>query len=137
MKGLCGREDDARLPDGGARPATSDGSTTTATCFSPGARRHDNSRAARISRRGNRDGLMSHPGSEECAVIGIASVEWGQTVKAFVVVRKGHRSASPSSRVLPIGLASFKRPRVSNSSMRSRKIRWKSCARIYAHRRRI
>ena len=35
--------------------------------------------------------LMSHPGVDECAVIGIPSTEWGQTVKAFVVPRKGEK----------------------------------------------
>jgi acyl-CoA synthetase (AMP-forming)/AMP-acid ligase II len=33
--------------------------------------------------------LMSHPAIDEVAIIGVASVEWGQVVKAFVVKRPG------------------------------------------------
>jgi acyl-CoA synthetase (AMP-forming)/AMP-acid ligase II len=55
--------------------------------------------------------LMSHPGVDEAAVIGVASVEWGETVKAFVVPRPGVKlSEQELSEFCRSRLASFKRP---------------------------
>jgi len=55
--------------------------------------------------------LMSHPGVDEAAVIGIPSVEWGETVKAFVVPRPGVRlDVEDLSQFCRTRLASFKRP---------------------------
>jgi acyl-CoA synthetase (AMP-forming)/AMP-acid ligase II len=55
--------------------------------------------------------LMSHPGVDEAAVIGVPSVEWGETVKAFVVPRPGVRlDAEELSQFCRTRLASFKRP---------------------------
>jgi len=54
---------------------------------------------------------MSHPGVDEAAVIGVPSVEWGETVKAFVVPRPGVRlDAEQLSQFCRPRLASFKRP---------------------------
>ena len=55
--------------------------------------------------------LMSQPAVDEAAVIGIPSVEWGQTVKAYVVLRPGEK-ADPASiqEFCRTRLASFKRP---------------------------
>jgi acyl-CoA synthetase (AMP-forming)/AMP-acid ligase II len=54
---------------------------------------------------------MSHPAVDECAVIGVPSVEWGQTVKAFVVVRKGKTATEQElAEFCRSRLASFKRP---------------------------
>ncbi|HEV2171449.1 MAG TPA: hypothetical protein VGR40_10895, partial [Candidatus Binatus sp.] len=51
------------------------------------------------------------PSVDECAVIGVPSVEWGQTVKAFVVVRKGaNATESELTDFCRSRLASFKRP---------------------------
>jgi len=64
-------------------------------------------------------------------------VEWGQTVKAFVVVRKGHQVASPSRGVsADRGSPSFKRPEsIEFIDALPKNPLGKSCARIYAHRR--
>ncbi len=55
--------------------------------------------------------LMSHAGVDEAAVIGIPSVEWGETVKAFVVPRPGAKLDVDELREFcRTRLASFKRP---------------------------
>jgi len=55
--------------------------------------------------------LMSHPGVDEAAVIGVPSVEWGETVKAFVVPRPGVTlDAEELSQFCRTRLSSFKRP---------------------------
>jgi acyl-CoA synthetase (AMP-forming)/AMP-acid ligase II len=112
MKGYAGREDDARLPDGWR--ATGDLGWVDDDGYVFFAGRKDDM----IIRGGENIApaeietvLMSHPGVEECAVIGVPSVEWGQTVKAFVVARKGQQLDRPELvEFCRSRLASFKRP---------------------------
>ncbi|MGH7813705.1 MAG: class I adenylate-forming enzyme family protein [Candidatus Binataceae bacterium] len=112
MKGYAGREDDARLPDGWR--ATGDLGWLDEGGYVFFAGRKDDM----IIRGGENIApaeietvLMSHPGVDECAVIGVPSVEWGHTVKAFVVPRKGHRVTEPElAEFCRSRLASFKRP---------------------------
>ena len=55
--------------------------------------------------------LMSHPSIEEAAVVGEPSEEWGQVLKAFVVVRPGERASADELKTFCTSrLASFKRP---------------------------
>jgi len=37
------------------------------------------------------DALMSHPAVHEASVTGVADPEWGESVKAWIVLREGHR----------------------------------------------
>ncbi len=112
MKGYAGREDDARLPDGWR--ATGDLGWLDEDGYVFFAGRKDDM----IIRGGENIApaeietvLMSHPGVEECAVIGVPSVEWGQTVKAFVVARKGQQVRETElAEFCRSRLASFKRP---------------------------
>ena len=112
MKGYAGRTDDARLPDGWR--ATGDLGWLDEDGYVFFAGRKDDM----IIRGGENIApaeieavLMSHTGVDECAVIGVPSVEWGQTVKAFVVPRKGHRVTEEElTEFCRSRLASFKRP---------------------------
>ena len=112
MKGYAGREDDARLADGWR--ATGDRGWVDEEGYVFFAGRKDDM----IIRGGENIApaeiesvLMSHPGVDECAVIGIPSVEWGQTVKAFVVPRKSAKvTEAELSEYCRSRLASFKRP---------------------------
>jgi acyl-CoA synthetase (AMP-forming)/AMP-acid ligase II len=55
--------------------------------------------------------LMSHPGIDEAAIIGVPSVDWGETVKAFVVPRPGVKLDAPElGQFCRARLASFKCP---------------------------
>jgi acyl-CoA synthetase (AMP-forming)/AMP-acid ligase II len=57
--------------------------------------------------------LQSHPAVEEAAVVGVADVEWGQRVAAFVVLRDGQ--ALPSEELAEFcrqRLSSFKKPEI-------------------------
>lgn len=112
MKGYAGREDDARLPDGWRATGDLGWLDDDGYVFFAGRkddmiiRGGENIAPAEIE-----TVLMSHPGVEECAVIGVPSVEWGQTVKAFVVARKGHQVGKPElAEFCRSRLASFKRP---------------------------
>ncbi len=112
MKGYAGRDDDARLPDGWR--ATGDLGWLDEEGYVFFAGRKDDM----IIRGGENIApaeieavLMSHPAVDECAVIGVASVEWGQTVKAFVVARNGQQvTEAELSQFCRSRLASFKRP---------------------------
>jgi len=112
MKGYAGREDDAALGDGWR--ATGDLGWIDHEGYVFFAGRKDDL----IIRGGENIApaevetvLMSHPGVEEAAVIGVASVEWGQTVKAYVVRRAGHDlSRDELIDYCRSRLASFKRP---------------------------
>lgn len=112
MKGYAGRDDDARMPDGWR--ATGDLGWLDSGGYVFFAGRKDDM----IIRGGENIApaeietvLMSHPAVDECAVIGVSSVEWGQTVKAFVVVRKGKAVTEQElAEFCRSRLASFKRP---------------------------
>jgi acyl-CoA synthetase (AMP-forming)/AMP-acid ligase II len=112
MKGYAGRADDAALVDGWR--ATGDLGWVDEDGYVFFAGRKDDM----IIRGGENIApaeietvLMSHPAVEEAAVIGVPSVEWGQTVKSFVVLRPG-QAATPQelSEFCRTRLASFKRP---------------------------
>jgi acyl-CoA synthetase (AMP-forming)/AMP-acid ligase II len=114
MKGYAGREDDAALADGWR--ATGDLGWVDEDGYVFFAGRKDDM----IIRGGENIApaeietvLMSHPAVDEAAVIGIPSVEWGQTVKAYVVLRAGQRAnAQDLIDFCRTRLASFKRPEV-------------------------
>jgi acyl-CoA synthetase (AMP-forming)/AMP-acid ligase II len=112
MKGYAGRDDDAALADGWR--ATGDLGWVDEEGYVFFAGRKDDM----IIRGGENIApaeietvLMSHPAVDEAAVIGVPSVEWGQTVKAFVVLRPGQQADSKSvQEFCRTRLASFKRP---------------------------
>ena len=112
MKGYAGRDDDARLPDGWRATGDLGWLDDDGYVFFAGRkddmiiRGGENIAPAEIE-----TVLMSHPAVDECAVIGVPSVEWGQIVKAFVVVRKGAKATqSELEDFCRSRLASFKRP---------------------------
>jgi acyl-CoA synthetase (AMP-forming)/AMP-acid ligase II len=112
MKGYAGREDDSRLPEGWR--ATGDLGWVDEEGYVFFAGRKDDM----IIRGGENIApaeieavLMSHPAIDEAAVIGVPSIEWGQTVKAFVVRRPGQSVTAPEiGEFCRMRLASFKRP---------------------------
>ena len=112
MKGYAGRTDDSALPDGWR--ATGDLGWVDDGGYVFFAGRKDDM----IIRGGENIApaeietvLMSHPSVDEAAVIGVPSVEWGQTVKAFVVLRPGNNaSADEIQDFCRTRLASFMRP---------------------------
>jgi acyl-CoA synthetase (AMP-forming)/AMP-acid ligase II len=112
MKGYAGRPDDAALPD--AWRATGDLGWLDEEGYVFFAGRKDDM----IIRGGENIApaeieavLMSHPAVDETAVVGIPSEEWGQTVKAFVVMRKGAKATDAElAEFCRTRLASFKRP---------------------------
>lgn len=112
MKGYAGREDDSRLADGWR--ATGDLGWLDEDGYVFFAGRKDDM----IIRGGENIApaeieavLMSHPGVDECAVIGVPSEEWGQTIRAFVALRKGETASESELAEFCRGrLASFKRP---------------------------
>jgi acyl-CoA synthetase (AMP-forming)/AMP-acid ligase II len=112
MKGYAGRADDSALPDGWR--ATGDLGWVDHEGYVFFAGRKDDM----IIRGGENIApaeieavLMSHPGVDETAVIGVPSEEWGQTVKAFVVRRAGANvNEAELAEFCRSRLASFKRP---------------------------
>ena len=112
MKGYAGREDDAALANGWR--ATGDLGWIDEEGYVFFAGRKDDM----IIRGGENIApaeietvLMSYPAVDEAAVIGIPSVEWGQTVKAYVVLRAGQKAgAKDIQEFCRTRLASFKRP---------------------------
>ncbi|MDO8433029.1 MAG: AMP-binding protein [Candidatus Binatus sp.] len=112
MKGYAGRDDDARLPDGWRATGDLGWLDDEGYVFFAGRkddmiiRGGENIAPAEIE-----TVLMSHPAVDECAVIGVPSVEWGQTVKAFVVPHKSPPvTEADLAEFCRSRLASFKRP---------------------------
>ncbi len=112
MKGYAGRDDDAALGDGWR--ATGDLGWIDGDGYIFFAGRKDDM----IIRGGENIApaevetvLMSHPGVDEAAVVGVPSLEWGQTIKAFVVIRP-QTPVTIEDLISFCGtrLASFKRP---------------------------
>ncbi len=112
MKGYAGRKDDSALPDGWR--ATGDLGWVDEEGYVFFAGRKDDM----IIRGGENIApaeietvLMSHPAVDEAAVIGVPSVEWGQTIKGYVVLRPGEKAdAKDIQEFCRTRLASFKRP---------------------------
>ncbi len=112
MKGYAGRADDALLSDGWR--ATGDLGWIDEDGYVFFAGRKDDM----IIRGGENIApaevesvLMSHPAIEEAAVIGEPSEEWGQVVKAFVVIRPSQSADADDLKAFCTSrLASFKRP---------------------------
>ncbi len=112
MKGYAGRDDDARLPDGWRATGDLGWLDDDGYVFFAGRkddmiiRGGENIAPAEIE-----TVLMSHPAVDECAVVGVPSVEWGQIVKAFVVPRKDAKVTDAElAEFCRSRLASFKRP---------------------------
>jgi acyl-CoA synthetase (AMP-forming)/AMP-acid ligase II len=112
MKGYAGRKDDSALPDGWR--ATGDLGWVDEDGYVFFAGRKDDM----IIRGGENIApaeietvLMSHPAVDEAAIIGVPSVEWGQTIKGYVVLRPGEKaSAKDIQEFCRTRLSSFKRP---------------------------
>jgi long-chain acyl-CoA synthetase len=112
MKGYAGRKDDSALPDGWR--ATGDLGWVDEDGYVFFAGRKDDM----IIRGGENIApaeietvLMSHPAVDEAAVIGMPSVEWGQTVKALWYCARAKRPTVASiQEFCRTRLASFKRP---------------------------
>lgn len=112
MKGYAGRPDDALMADGFR--ATGDLGWMDEENYIYFAGRKDDM----VIRGGENIApaeietvLVSHPAIEEAAVIGVPSEEWGQTVKAFVVLQPGKQvSAKELDAFCRARLASFKCP---------------------------
>jgi acyl-CoA synthetase (AMP-forming)/AMP-acid ligase II len=112
MKGYAGRKDESALPDGWR--ATGDLGWVDDDGYVFFAGRKDDM----IIRGGENIApaeietvLMSHPAVDEAAVIGIPSVEWGQIVKGYVVLRPGEKAgAKDIQEFCRTRLSSFKRP---------------------------
>jgi acyl-CoA synthetase (AMP-forming)/AMP-acid ligase II len=112
MKGYAGRADDAALSDGWRATGDLGWIDDDGYVFFAGRkddmiiRGGENIAPAEVE-----SVLMSHPAIEEAAVVGEPSEEWGQVVKAFVVVRQGQDASADDLRAFCTSrLASFKRP---------------------------
>jgi acyl-CoA synthetase (AMP-forming)/AMP-acid ligase II len=59
------------------------------------------------------DALMSHPAVHEASVTGVADPEWGESVKAWIVLREGH-DPDPSALIEHCRrmIASYKKPKI-------------------------
>lgn len=58
------------------------------------------------------DALMAHPAVREAAVTGVPDAEWGESVKAWIVLRHGHAPDAPALVAhCRTAIASYKKPR--------------------------
>jgi acyl-CoA synthetase (AMP-forming)/AMP-acid ligase II len=65
-----------------------------------------------ISAREIEEVIYRHPGVRECAVIAVPDPHWGESVKAVVSIRDGHKvTAEEIVEICRANLAGFKRPR--------------------------